>query len=63
MNKPNLKKDKALLSKLLSPIPPKSLINLLDELLTEEEILNIAQRIKIAKLILKGKTYEEIFIL
>jgi len=32
----------------------------LDDLLTEEEILDLAQRIKIAKLILDGKTYDEI---
>ena len=31
-----------------------------DDLLTEEEILDLAQRIKIAKLILEGKTYDEI---
>lgn len=32
----------------------------IDDLLTEEEILDLAQRIKIAKLILEGKTYDEI---
>ena len=38
----------------------KQLSALLDDLLTEEEILDLAQRIKIAKLIISGKTYEEI---
>ena len=32
----------------------------MDDVLTEEEILDLAQRIKIADLILDGKTYEEI---
>ncbi|MBI5465059.1 helix-turn-helix domain-containing protein [Candidatus Gottesmanbacteria bacterium] len=32
----------------------------IDDLFTEEEILDLAQRLKIAKLILEGKTYEEI---
>ena len=31
-----------------------------DDLLTEEEILDLAQRIKIAKLILDGIAYDEI---
>ena len=32
----------------------------IDDLFTEEEILDLAQRLKIAKLIIEGKTYEEI---
>lgn len=38
----------------------KDLSNFIDDLLAEEEILDLAQRIKIAKLILDGKTYDEI---
>lgn len=33
---------------------------LIDDLLTEEEILDLAQRLKIAKLILEEETYDEI---
>lgn len=57
----NLQKDKKLLAKTLNNLRSiKDLNNLLDDLLTEEEILDLAQRIKIAKLIVAGKTYEEI---
>ncbi len=57
----NLEKDKKLLVATLRKIKSsKDLSNFLDDLLTEEEILDLAQRIKIAKLILDGKTYDEI---
>ena len=38
----------------------KDLSLFIDDLLTEEEILDLAQRIKIARLIIDGKTYDEI---
>lgn len=38
----------------------KDLNSLIADLFTEEEILDLAQRLKIADLILKDKTYEEI---
>ena len=56
-----LDKDKQLLVKTLRRIKSaKQLSDFLDDLLTEEEILDLAQRLKIAKLILTGKTYDEI---
>lgn len=59
--KPNLEKDKKLLVDTLTTLKfREALADLLDDLLTEEEILDLAQRIKIAKLILEGKTYDEI---
>lgn len=59
--KPNLEKDKKLLVDTLTTLKfKKALADLLDDLLTEEEILDLAQRIKIAKLILEEKTYNEI---
>lgn len=61
MDKPNLEKDKQLLVDTLSKLKfRKALADFLDDVLTEEEILDLAQRIKIAVLILDGKTYEEI---
>lgn len=57
----NLEKDKKLLVATLRKLKSsKDLSNFIDDLLTEEEILDLAQRIKIAKLILDGKTYDEI---
>jgi len=57
----NLEKDKKLLVATLRKLKSsKDLSLFLDDLLTEEEILDLAQRIKIAKLILEGKTYDEI---
>jgi TrpR-related protein YerC/YecD len=57
----NLEKDKKLLVVTLRKLKSsKDLSNFIDDLLTEEEILDLAQRIKIAKLILDGKTYDEI---
>ena len=59
MSKLNLDKDKKLLAETIKK-SSKDLSNFLDDLLTEEEILDLAQRIKIAKSILDGKTYDEI---
>lgn len=61
MDKPNLEKDKQLLlDSLKKAKATKELSAFLDDLLTEEEILDLAQRLKIAKLIIEGKTYDEI---
>lgn len=61
MDKPNLEKDKQLLLDLLKKAKSaRELSAFLDDLLTEEEILDLAQRLKIAKLIIEGKTYDEI---
>lgn len=60
MIKPNLEKDKKLLTETLKKLKSSDLPNFLDDLLTEEEILDLAQRVKIAKLILYGKSYDEI---
>lgn len=61
MNKPNLDKDKKLLVDTLRKLKSsKDLSNFIEDLLTEEEILDLAQRLKIAKLILEEKTYDEI---
>ncbi len=59
MDKPNLDKDRRLLVDSIKK-SSKDLSNFLDDLLTEEEILDLAQRLKIAKLILDGKSYDEI---
>lgn len=57
----NLEKDKKLLVETLRKLKSsKDLSNFIDDLLTEEEILDLAQRVKIAKLILEGKNYDEI---
>ncbi len=61
MNKTSLEKDKKLLVVTLRKLKSsKDLSLFIDDLLTEEEILDLAQRIKIAKLIFDGKTYDEI---
>ncbi|MDP2637771.1 MAG: YerC/YecD family TrpR-related protein [Candidatus Levybacteria bacterium] len=61
MDKSSLEKDKKLLVSTLRKLKSsKDLSLFIDDLLTEEEILDLAQRIKIAKLILDGKTYDEI---
>lgn len=59
MDKPKLEKDKKLVVDVIRK-SSKDLSNFLDDLLTEEEILDLAQRLKIAKLILEEKTYDEI---
>lgn len=59
--KPNLEKDKMLLVDTLKKLKSSKDSSLfLDDLLTEEEILDLAQRIKIARLIFDSKTYDEI---
>lgn len=61
MAKVNLEKDKKLLVDTLRKLKSsKDLNSFLDDLLTEEEILDLAQRLKIAKFILERKTYDEI---
>jgi len=61
MTELTLEKDKKLLAVTLRKLKSsKDLSAFIDDLLTEEEILDLAQRIKIAKLILDGKTYNEI---
>lgn len=60
MPKPNLEKNKKLLVDTLRKLKSKDLSNFIDDLLTEEEILDLAQRLKIARLILENKTYDEI---
>ena len=61
MNKPNLEKDKKIVVDTLRKLKSeKDLTNFLDDLLTEEEILDLAQRLKIGKSILDGKSYDEI---
>lgn len=60
MSKPNLEKDRKLLVETLKKLKSSDLSNFLDDLLTEEEILDLAQRLKIAKLIMDGKNYDEI---
>lgn len=57
----NLDKDKKLLVDSLRKAKSSlDLSNLLDDLLTEEEFLDLAQRIKIAQLILADKNYDGI---
>ncbi|MBI5358192.1 TrpR-related protein YerC/YecD [Candidatus Amesbacteria bacterium] len=61
MDKLNLEKDKQLLlDSLKKAQAARELPAFLDDLLTEEEILDLAQRLKIAKLIIEGKIYDEI---
>lgn len=61
MPKPNLDKDKKLLVDILKKLKSsKNLSAFVDDLFSEEEILDLAQRIKIAELILDGRTYDEI---
>lgn len=61
MDKSSLEKDKKLLVATLRKLKSsKDLSLFIDDLLTEKEILDLAQRIKIARLIFDGKTYDEI---
>lgn len=61
MNNQNIQKDKDLLIKTFRDLETrKELANFLEDLLTEDEFIDFSQRIKIAKLILEGKTYDEI---
>lgn len=61
MDKPNLNKDqKLLIDSFYKVRTKKDLAKFIEDLFSPEETLDLAQRIKIAKLILEGKTYEEI---
>lgn len=57
----NLQKDKDLVIKTFRDLETRhELSDFLEDLLTEDEFVDFAQRLKIAKLILDGKTYDEI---
>lgn len=61
MAKQNLTKDKELLAKSIlkfKSIP--QLTKFIDDLLTEQEITDLAQRLKIAKKIEQGDSYQEV---
>jgi len=61
MDKINLNKDQKLVADSFYKVKTKkNLTMFIEDLFTEEETLDLAQRLKIAKLILDGKTYEEI---
>lgn len=61
MDKINLNKDTQLLINSFFKVKTKkNLTKFIEDLFSPEETLDLAQRIKIAKLILDGKTYEEI---
>lgn len=61
MEKLIIEKDKQLLlDSLRKAKAARELSSFLDDLLTEEEILDLAQRLKIARLIIDGKTYDVI---
>lgn len=56
-----LQKDKDLLTESIFKVAKNKiqLADLLDDLLTEEEISDVAQRLKVAKSLIKDKTYEQ----
>lgn len=57
----SLSADRKLLLKTFRQLKTKQdQADFIDDLFTEEEILDLSQRLKIAKLIIEGKTYEEI---
>jgi len=61
MQKVSLDKDTQLLIDSFFKIKTKKNLSLfVEDLFSPEETLDLAQRLKIAKLILEGKTYEEI---
>ena len=61
MQKVSLNKDTQLLIDSFFKVKTKkNLTNFIEDLFSPEETLDLAQRLKIAKLILEGKTYEEI---
>lgn len=61
MDKINLNKDQKLVVDSFYKVKTKKDINnFVEDLSSQEETLDLAQRLKIAKLILDGKTYEEI---
>lgn len=61
MDKINLNKEQKLVVDSFYKVKTKKDINsFIEDLFSPEETLDLAQRLKIAKLILDGKTYEEI---
>lgn len=61
MDKISLNKDQKLLVDSFYKVrTKKDLAKFIEDLFSQEETLDLAQRLKIAKLILDGKTYEEI---
>ncbi len=61
MVKQNLTQDKELLAKsFLSFKSASAITKFLDDLLTEQEIIDLAQRLRIAKGIVQDKTYVEV---
>ncbi|MCL4390146.1 MAG: YerC/YecD family TrpR-related protein [Patescibacteria group bacterium] len=61
MDKINLNKDTQLvINSFFKVKTKKNLAKFIEDLFSPEETLDLAQRLKIAKLILDGKTYEEI---
>ncbi len=61
MGKINLNKDQKLVVDSFYKVKTKKNLNIfIEDLFSQEETLDLAQRLKIAKLILEGKTYEEI---
>ena len=61
MQKVNLNRDQQLLIDSFFKVKTKkNLTSFVEDLFSQEETLDLAQRLKIAKLILDGKTYEEI---
>ena len=62
MDKINLNKDqKLVVGSFYKVRTKKDLAKFIEDLFSPEETLDLAQRLKIAKLILEGKTYEEIY--
>ena len=61
MDKINLNKDQQLvINSFFKVKTKKDLAKFIEDLFSPEETLDLAQRLKIGKLILEGKTYEEI---
>ena len=61
MDKINLNKDQKLVVDSFYKVKTKKDLNsFVEDLFSQEETLDLAQRLKIAKLILEGRTYEEI---
>ncbi len=61
MDKISLNKDQKLLVDSFYKVrTKKDLVKFIEDLFSPEETLDLAQRLKIARLILEGKTYEEI---
>ncbi|MCL5432026.1 MAG: YerC/YecD family TrpR-related protein [Patescibacteria group bacterium] len=61
MDKVNLDKDQQLvINSFFKVKTKKNLAEFIEDLFSPEKTLDLAQRLKIAKLILEGKTYEEI---